>query len=67
LGAHTRELGISETSTARPIQAALASATARSAGVALLIVMFAPVTDLIIFVTAASLIFLTLLGVFSGL
>jgi VIT1/CCC1 family predicted Fe2+/Mn2+ transporter len=69
LGAHARdELGISETSTARPIQAALASATTFAVGAALplLIVMFAPVTDLIIFVTAASLIFLTLLGMLAA-
>ena len=69
LGAHARdELGISETSTARPIQAALASATTFAVGAVLplLIVMFAPVTDLITAVTAASLLFLTLLGMLAA-
>ncbi|MFA6053293.1 MAG: VIT family protein [Methylobacter sp.] len=69
LGAHARdELGISETGTARPIQAALTSAATFAVGAALplLIVMFAPVTNLIIFVTEASLIFLTLLGMLAA-
>ncbi len=69
LGAHARdELGISETGTARPIQAALTSAATFAVGAVLplLIVMFAPVTNLIIFVTAASLMFLTLLGMLAA-
>jgi len=69
LGAHARdELGISETGTARPIQAALTSAATFAVGAALplLVVMFAPVTNLIIFVTVASLMFLTLLGMLAA-
>jgi len=65
LGAHARdELGISATGTARPIQAALTSAATFSIGAVLplLIVMFAPDKNLIIFVSSASLLFLALLG-----
>ena len=65
LGAHARdELGISATGTARPIQAALTSAVTFAIGAALplLIVMFAPDVNLIVFVSAASLLFLALLG-----
>lgn len=65
LGAHVRdELGISETLRARPIQAALASAGSFAVGAALplLITAIAPATALIPFVSAASLIFLALLG-----
>jgi VIT1/CCC1 family predicted Fe2+/Mn2+ transporter len=69
LGAHARdELGISETGTARPIQAALTSAATFAAGalLPLLIVLFAPNTDLIVLVTSASLLFLTLLGMLAA-
>jgi heavy metal translocating P-type ATPase len=69
LGAHARdELGISATGTARPIQAALASAAMFAVGAALplLIVVFAPVADLIVFVSSASLLFLVLLGVLAA-
>lgn len=64
--AHARdELGISEASTARPIQAALASAAAFSVGGALPLVMalVTPVDFVSLAVAAASLIFLALLGV----
>lgn len=69
LGAHARdELGISATSTARPIQAALTSATTFAVGAALplLIVLLAPNTDLIVPVSSASLLFLTLLGILAA-
>jgi vacuolar iron transporter family protein len=65
LGAHARdELGISDTVAARPIQAALTSAATFAVGAVLplLIVLFAPVPDLIIVVSVASLLFLALLG-----
>jgi VIT1/CCC1 family predicted Fe2+/Mn2+ transporter len=65
LGAHARdELGITETLRARPIQAALASATSFAAGAAmpLLVTVIAPGTRLIPFVAGASLVFLALLG-----
>jgi len=65
LGAHARdELGISEITTARPVQAALTSAASFSAGAAmpLLMVVLAPANALISLVTAASLVFLAFLG-----
>jgi VIT1/CCC1 family predicted Fe2+/Mn2+ transporter len=65
LGAHARdELGISDAMTARPIQAALASAASFSAGAALplLIIVLMPVHWLIPAVAAASLVFLAILG-----
>ena len=65
LGAHARdELGILETSTARPIQAALASACSFAVGAALplLIVLWAPVATLMWAVSGSALLFLTLLG-----
>lgn len=65
LGAHARdELGISEFSTARPIQAALASAASFSVGGALplSLVFLVPSDYLIIAVASASLAFLALLG-----
>jgi len=65
LGAHARdELGISTTLTARPIQAALASAAsfAVGAGMPLLVTAFAPQSGLIPFVAGTSLLFLALLG-----
>ena len=65
LGAHARdELGISEALRARPVQAALASAASFAAGAALpvVITLLAPPTSLIVLVSAASLIFLALLG-----
>ena len=65
LGAHARdELGISETLTARPVQAALASAGTFAAGAALplLIVLLAPASALLWTVSGSSLVFLALLG-----
>jgi VIT1/CCC1 family predicted Fe2+/Mn2+ transporter len=69
LGAHARdELGISATGTARPIQAALTSAATFAIGAVLplLIVMFAPDANLIVQVSAASLLFLALLGILAS-
>jgi VIT1/CCC1 family predicted Fe2+/Mn2+ transporter len=63
--AHARdELGISETTTARPVQAALASAATFSVGAAmpLLMVVLSPAGALVPIVSAASLGFLALLG-----
>jgi VIT1/CCC1 family predicted Fe2+/Mn2+ transporter len=65
LGAHARdELGISPALTARPLQAALASAASFAVGAAmpLLVAAIAPATALILLVSATSLAFLTLLG-----
>ena len=65
LGAHARdELGISETLTARPVQAALASAGTFSVGAVLplLVVLLAPVSALVWAVSVSSLLFLALLG-----
>jgi vacuolar iron transporter family protein len=65
LGAHARdELGISAFSTARPIQAALASAAAFTVGAALplLLALIVPVDQLVIGVAVGSLLFLALLG-----
>ena len=65
LGAHARdELGISEMVTARPVQAALASAATFAVGAALplLVVLLAPQPALIWAVAISSLLFLALLG-----
>jgi VIT1/CCC1 family predicted Fe2+/Mn2+ transporter len=65
LAAHAHdELGISEMTTARPIQAALTSAATFSIGAAmpLLMVLVSPASMLVIAVSAASLVFLALLG-----
>lgn len=65
LSAHARdELGISEISTARPIQAALASAATFSIGAAapLALVLVSPSNVLIPVVSVGSLLFLSLLG-----
>jgi VIT1/CCC1 family predicted Fe2+/Mn2+ transporter len=65
LGAHARdELGITEELSARPLQAALASAASFAVGAALplLTVIFAPMSNLIPVVSAASLLSLALLG-----
>ena len=65
LAAHARdELGISEITTARPVQAALTSALMFSVGAAmpLLMVVVAPSNMLVPIVAAASLGFLALLG-----
>jgi vacuolar iron transporter family protein len=66
LGAHARdELGISETTKARPIQAALASAAAFSVGGALplLMALATPNGFVVEAVSIASILFLALLGV----
>ncbi|RYG87344.1 MAG: VIT family protein [Alphaproteobacteria bacterium] len=65
LGAHLRdELGLSEVSTARPVQAALTSAATFAVGAALpLVAVLASPSDLLIWiVSAASLVFLAALG-----
>lgn len=65
LGAHARdELGITDASSARPLQAALASAASFAVGAALplLVAYLAPENNLIIFVALTSLVFLALLG-----
>ncbi|EWY39005.1 membrane protein [Skermanella stibiiresistens SB22] len=69
LGAHARdELGISEVTTARPIQAALTSAATFSVGAILpiLTAVVAPVAWIVPAVSAASLIFLAVLGAFGA-
>ena len=65
LGAHARdELGISETLTARPVQAALASASTFAVGaiLPLLVVVVMPASTLLWTVSGSSLLFLALLG-----
>jgi VIT1/CCC1 family predicted Fe2+/Mn2+ transporter len=66
LGAHARdELGISEITAARPVQAAITSAITFSSGAALplLAVLLAPLQHLALTVAACSLVFLAMLGV----
>jgi VIT1/CCC1 family predicted Fe2+/Mn2+ transporter len=65
LAAHARdELGISDTLTARPVQAALASAGTFAVGAALplLMVVIAPGAHLLPLVSGTALVFLALLG-----
>ncbi len=65
LGAHTRdELGISDTSAAQPVQAAIASAATFAVGAALplLVVFVSPQPMLSVAVAASSLVFLAALG-----
>jgi len=65
LGAHARdELGISEISVARPIQAALASAASFSVGaiLPLVAVIFSPASLLLPIVAMTSLVYLAALG-----
>jgi len=65
LGAHARdELGISQITTARPVQAAMTSAATFSAGAAmpLLMAVVTPARMLVLTVPLASLLFLALLG-----
>ena len=69
LGAHARdELGISETVSARPLQAALASAAAFTVGAAapLATAWLAPAASVAWVVGAASLVFLVVLGALSA-
>ncbi len=65
LGAHSRdELGISDATTARPVQAAMASAATFTAGAAapLILTLVSPPNVLLPAVAAGSLLFLALLG-----
>lgn len=65
LGAHARdELGISEITTARPVQAAITSAITFAVGAAmpLVMVLVAPTNQLVPIVSVASLVFLAVLG-----
>jgi len=65
LGTHLRdELGISDTLSARPVQAAIASAGTFAVGAALplLLVPLVPATSLVWSVSGASLVFLAVLG-----
>jgi len=65
LGAHVRdELGISDTMSANPVQAALASAASFAVGAALPLAVIAlvPAQGLVVWVTVTSLLFLALLG-----
>lgn len=69
LGAHARdELGISDTLSARPVQAALASAASFAVGAAmpLLLVFLVPASALVWAVSGGSLLFLALLGTLAG-
>ena len=65
LGAHARdELGISEITTAKPIQAALTSALTFAMGAALplVVAILVPASAIVVAVSVASLLFLALLG-----
>ena len=65
LATHARdELGISETISARPVQAAITSAITFAVGAALplLVVVMAPASSLLLLVAGTSLFFLALLG-----
>jgi VIT1/CCC1 family predicted Fe2+/Mn2+ transporter len=65
LGSHARdELGMSEALTARPVQAAMASAVTFAVGAALplLVVVLSPASVIIWAVAIASLLFLMILG-----
>ncbi|NLD01443.1 MAG: VIT family protein [Gammaproteobacteria bacterium] len=69
LGAHARdELGMSETLTAQPVQAAFASAGSFVVGAALplLVVILFPVSALMWAIPASALVFLALLGMLSA-
>jgi VIT1/CCC1 family predicted Fe2+/Mn2+ transporter len=69
IGAHARdELGISETLTSRPVQAALASASTFAVGalLPLVIVVLFPASTLVWAVSVGSLLFLALLGSLSA-
>ena len=69
LGSHARdELGITEALSARPVQAAMASAAAFSGGAAmpLLMVLLSPANHLIVVVSISSLFFLVALGVLAA-
>jgi VIT1/CCC1 family predicted Fe2+/Mn2+ transporter len=66
LAAHSRdELGISDSSAARPIQAALASAGAFAAGAAvpLVVALVVPPSSAVIAISISTLVFLAVLGI----
>lgn len=65
LGAHARdELGITDLSTARPLQAAMTSAASFAVGAVLPlgVAVLVPIANLLVAVPAAALVFLALLG-----
>jgi VIT1/CCC1 family predicted Fe2+/Mn2+ transporter len=65
LGAHARdELGITDTLSAKPLQAALASACSFASGalLPLLVALLCPTNNLIPFVAVSALFFLAILG-----
>lgn len=69
LGTHAREeLGISDLTSARPLQAALTSAVSFALGaiLPLLVVFFAPSSRLMVAVWASTILFLLLLGFFGA-
>lgn len=69
LGSHARdELGITDTSAARPIQAAIMSALSFAVGATLplLMVLLCPEQNIVLYVSGASLIFLVGLGVLAA-
>ena len=69
LAAHARdELAISDLTTARPLQAAIASALTFSvgAGLPLVVVLLSPLSAIVWTVSAAALVFLAVLGVFGA-
>ena len=69
LGAHARdELGISDVFSAKPLQAAMASAASFAVGAALplMVLLLAPQPNLIFWISASSLLFLALLGVLAA-
>lgn len=69
LGAHLRdELGISEITSARPVQAGLTSAISFAAGAALPLVtaLVAPLPQIVVVVAGTSLLFLVVLGALSA-
>lgn len=69
LAAHARdELGISDVLSAKPLQAAMASAASFAVGAALplTVLLLAPLANLIFWISASSLLFLALLGVLAA-
>lgn len=69
LGAHARdELGISDVFSAKPLQAAMASAASFAVGAALplMVLLLAPQPSLIFWISVTSIIFLALLGVLAA-
>ena len=69
LGAHSRdELGVSDVTSARPVQAGLTSAATFAVGAALPLIssLVSPAPDVVLVVAATSLVFLTALGALSA-